>query len=182
MKLIYGLGNCELEQIDEEIKSIVIKYDGRIVLSHNHFEIMDALSNTKARCRNINNSLSLLIHGNSQIHIGFTNQSGGDIQLFKYSGLFKIISVKVNDNNIHFEISSIDNCDLINSTFDTIDEPEKYRKGYVSGMIPKKKKMEAIKTNKLKNLKSTKLFKSIKTRITKKPARSDRTKTGTGGY
>ena len=49
-------------------------------------------------------------------------------------------------------------------------------------MIPKKKKMEAIKTNKLKNLKGTKLFKSIKTRMTKKPSRSDRTKTGTGGY
>ena len=37
MKLIYGLGNCDLKYSDGETKSIVIKYDGKIVLKHNHF-------------------------------------------------------------------------------------------------------------------------------------------------
>ena len=162
MKLIYGRGDCELQYPEENIKSVVIRYKGNVILKHNHLELIEALSETTARCLNVG-SQSLLIHANNQIHIGFRNQSGGNILLFKYSGDFKILNVNVNNNNIPFTVNGIDNCDLIDSTFDVMEKPEFYRKGYISGKITRRKKINFAKIEKLitaNKLENVKFFKT----------------------
>ena len=40
MKLIYGRGDCELQYPEENIKSVVIRYKGNVILKHNHLELI----------------------------------------------------------------------------------------------------------------------------------------------
>ena len=130
MKIIYGKDSCILDGVN--VTDIVIHYRGNPYLSHNHLEIVEALNDNQARVKN-KKSNSLILHGNNQIHIGFKEPFSGELQLFRYTGYFKILTAKVNGANITIETKNIDFCELINSKFDTMGKPEQYGGTYQNG-------------------------------------------------
>ena len=130
MKMIYGKDSCVLQGTD--INNVVIKYRGNPYLSHKHLEIVNILNENQAQVNNIKSN-SLILHGNNQIHIGWKTAVDGDIQLFRYTGLFKITSAKVNDKNITVEATNVDYWNLINSKWDSAGKPELYKGTYRNG-------------------------------------------------
>ena len=142
MKIIYGKDSCILQ--GSNIVEVVIKYRGDPYLSHNHLEIIEALNDNQAYVKNINSS-SLILHGNNQIHIGWKNAVDGEVQLFRYTGYFKILSAKVNGKNITIETKNIDFWNLIDSKWDSAGKPELYKGTYRNGIgVRKKKRMKRI--------------------------------------
>ena len=136
MKVIYGKGICIVQ--GGNVSNVVIKYRGNPYLSHNHFEFIDIISETKARANNINSN-SLVLHGNNQIHIGYKDVVDGEVQLFRYTGYFKILSAKINNESVTIETQNIDLCQLINSKFDNMGKPEQYKGTYTNGLGTKYK-------------------------------------------
>ena len=145
MKIIYGKGTCEIDNNIESIESIVIKYRGSIVIKHKFAELYNVVDNN-FYFRNLN-SQSLLIHGNNQIHIGFTNGRNDLKELFKYIGDFRIISAKVNNKNIPIEVFGIDYPNLINSKPENMGKPENYKGNYKFGRVPKKQALKGRKSS-----------------------------------
>ena len=131
MKIIYGKDSCVLQ--GNNITDVVIHYRGIPYLSLKHLEIISVLNDNQAQVKNIS-SKSLLLHGNNQIHIGFIPSVDGELQLFRYTGYFKILSAKVNGDNVTIETKNIDYCELINSKFDNMGKPEQYRGTYRNGV------------------------------------------------
>ena len=136
MKIIYGKSHCVLQGASQ-IREIVIKYRGNPILAHEHVEFICLIDETKANVKNIN-SRSVLLHGNKQIHIGYRIPQDGELQLFRYSGYFKILTAKSGGENVIIETQSIDFCQLINSKFDNMGKPEQYRNTYQTGRGMKK--------------------------------------------
>ena len=143
MKIIYGKGQCSLSSIGG-VKSIVIKYRGNISIAHNHLHFGAFLDNDRVLFNNYG-AKSLLVHGNNQIHIGIMD--GGKIkeELFTYIGEFRIISAKVNDKNVPFEVFGVDYWNLIDSTWDYAGKPENYKGNYKFGRSPKKQALKGRK-------------------------------------
>ena len=142
MKIIYGKDSCILQ--GSSVSEVVIKYKGNPYLSHNHLEIIDALNDNQAFVKNINSN-SLILHGNNQIHIGWKTAIDGDIQLFRYTGYFKILSAKVNGENVTIETKNIDFWNKIDSKWDSAGKPELYKGTYRNGAgIKGKKGMKRI--------------------------------------
>ena len=139
MKLIYGKGECCINGINEKISSIVIKYQGAVILKHKHAELINVLNNN-LHFRHLK-SKSLLIQGNNQIHIGFLPPLIELEELFRYAGEFKILSAKVNDKNIAVELFGVDYWNLINSNWDNAGKPERYKGTYTFGKMPRKKRL-----------------------------------------
>ena len=131
MKIIYGKDSCVLQ--GNNITDVVIHYRGNPYLSHKHLEIISVLNDNQAQVKNIS-SKSLLLHGNNQIHIGFIPSVDGELQLFRYTGHFKILSAKVNGANVTIETKNIDYCELIKSKFDSMGKPEQYKGTYRNGV------------------------------------------------
>ena len=130
MEIIYGKDSCILK--GSLITDVVIRYRGNPYLSHKHLEIMQVLNDNQARVKN-RSAKSLLIHGNNQIHIGFIPSVGGEIQLFRYTGYFKIISAEVNGEIINIKTKNIDYCELIDSKVEDMGNPEQYTGTYQNG-------------------------------------------------
>ena len=130
MKIIYGKDSCILQ--GSTIKSVVIKYRGNPYLSHKHLEIINILNNNQAQANNITSN-SVILHGNNQIHIGYKTAVDGEIQLFRYTGYFKILSAKVNGDNVTIETKNIDFWNKIESKWDSLGKPEQYRGTYRNG-------------------------------------------------
>lgn len=137
MKIIYGKGKIVLSGFIEPIESIVIKYRGSVIIKHSFAELYNIINNS-FYFRNLK-SKSLLIHGNNQIHIGFSNPESNLEELFTYIGEFRIISAKVNDRNIPIEVFGIDYWNLIDSKWDNAGKPENYKGNYKFGRVPRKK-------------------------------------------
>ena len=131
MKIIYGKNICILE--GSQVSEIVIKYRGNPILSHKHLEITDILNENQVMVNNGGNLNSMLIHGNNQIHIGFKNPIDGDQELFKYSGYFKILTAKINNENVIVETQNIDYWNKVNSTWNSAGKPESYYGTYQRG-------------------------------------------------
>lgn len=127
----YGKGSCE---ITGNYQGIVIKYRGRIVLRHEHFELIEDLGNNNARVRNFGNK-SMLIKNHNQIHIGFVEPQRGQKLLFKYVGEFKILSAKIDDKTAQITEQGIDYWNKINSNWDKAGKPENYRGNYKFGRV-----------------------------------------------
>ena len=130
MNIIYGKDSCILQGSD--ITEVVIKYRGNPYLSHRHLEIINVLNEKQAQVNNINSN-SIILHGNNQIHIGYKTAVGGEIQLFRYTGYFKILSARVNRDNVTIETKNIDFWNKINSKWDSPGKPEQYRGTYRNG-------------------------------------------------
>ena len=138
--ITYGKSYCE---ISGNYQSIVIKYRGRIVLRHDHFEFIQDLGNNNARVRNFGKK-SMLIKNHNQIHIGFTEPQSGDKVLFRYVGEFRILSVKVDDKNAKITEQGIDYWNKVDSTWNTAGKPEQYRGTYKYGRVGSKNKKSKL--------------------------------------
>tara|TARA_R100000808_G_C2132849_1_gene141730 strand:- start:406 stop:891 length:486 start_codon:yes stop_codon:yes gene_type:complete len=141
--LKYGKGLCELN-FHEPIKSIKIVYKGNVYLSHKHFEITHIFQETNSMYAKNRNSKSLILHGNNQIHIGYKNNEESSLELFKYVGEFKIVSVLVNNKETKFNLFGVDYWNLIKSKYDNAGKPEKYNNNYRVGYIPKKGRRKVL--------------------------------------
>ena len=139
MKLIYGNSHCTLHYGVENVKSVVIKYRGSITIKHQHMEFLHQVNRRNGMFKNFSQK-SLLIHNNNQIRIGYVKEVVGEIELFRWVGNFKILSVKVNNKNIPIEVFGVDYCELINSKFDNMGKPEQYRGTYRYGRVPKRRR------------------------------------------
>ena len=168
MKIIYGQDSCILQ--GSLVTEVVITYQGNPYLSHNHLEIIDILNQNQARVKN-GNSTSVIIHGNNQIHIGFKDAIDGELELFKYTGFFKILTAKINNESATIETKNIDFWEQVNSKWDNAGKPEKYRGTYKSGTGSKNrnkhmrnllKKAIDIKKGKKRVSKGTKRIRSTK--------------------
>ena len=131
MKIIYGKSHCVLQGASQT-KDIVIKYRGNPYLIHSHLEFISIINENQASVKNLN-SQSVLLHGNKQIHIGYKIPQDGELELFRYTGYFKILTAKSGGENITIETDSIDLCQLINSKFDNMGKPEQYKNTYQTG-------------------------------------------------
>ena len=150
MKIKYGKGECFIDYRAEEISSIVIKYRGNVTLRHDFMTIDSILDNERALIKNVNRN-NMLVHGNNQIHIGFLNNPDLD-KLFDYRGDFRIISAKVNDQNIPVEVFGVDYWNMIDSDWDSAGKPENYKGNYKFGRVPRKKTLKGRKNKTLRQL------------------------------
>ena len=144
MKLKYGKGNCFLEYSTDKLESVVIKYRGNPYLKHNYMNIAHFLGNDRILLKN-SKARNLLIQGNNQIHIAFSDGAEKEFELFKYTGLFKILSAKVNNKNISITELNIDYWNKIDSTWDSAGKPEQYKNNYQFGKGMKNKKSKLSK-------------------------------------
>ena len=133
--ITYGKGSCE---ITGNYQGIVIKYRGRIVLKHEHFEFIEDLGNNNARVRNFGTK-SMLIKNHNQIHIGFVKPQKGQKLLFRYVGEFRILSAKIDDKTAQITVQGIDYPNLIDSKPESMGKPEDYRGNYKYGRVPQKR-------------------------------------------
>jgi hypothetical protein len=140
----YGKGICIIKYSTDILKSVVIKYRGNPRLKHNHLSLDAMLGGDSVLIKNYG-SKNLLIQGNNQIHIGFINGAEEEFELFRYTGLFKILSVKVNDKNIKITEMNIDYWNKIDSTWNTAGKPEQYKYNYQFGRGLKNKKSKLSK-------------------------------------
>ena len=171
MKIIYGKASCVLQ--GSQITEVVIKYKGNPYLAHSHLEIISVLNKNQAQVKNINSN-SLILHGNNQIHIGYKTAVDGELELFKYTGYFKIVSAKVNGDNVTIETKNIDFWNKIDSKWDNLGKPEQYRGAYRNGKGATRKPEIRIPKHLRGKIKPN--GKSLKTTIGKL------TTTKTGGY
>ena len=132
MKIIYGKDSCILQGASMTTE-VVITYLGSPFLSHNHLEIIDILNQNQAKVRN-GRSTSVIIHGNNQIHIGYKDAIDGEHELFKYTGHFKILTAKVNNESVTIETKNIDYWEKINSKWDNAGKWESYKGTYKRGL------------------------------------------------
>lgn len=144
MKLIYGNSHCTLHYGVEAIRSVVIKYRGSIVIKHEHMEFLRQRNKRNGLFKNFEQK-SLLIHNNNQIRIGYVKEVIGEIELFRWIGNFKILSVKVNGKNVPIKVFGVDFCELIDSKFDSMGKPEQYRGTYRYGRIPQRRRKMTTK-------------------------------------
>ena len=140
MKIIYGKSLCQLKTAVEPITSIEIKYRGAISIKHLHREVMGRIDKRRIRVKNKDKS-SVLTRGNNIITIIFNEDIVGDIDLFRWVGDFRILSVKVNNKNIASEVFGVDYWNLVNSTWNSAGKPEDYRGTYKFGRIPRKQRL-----------------------------------------
>ena len=91
MKLFYGNSYCTLEYKTEAIRKVVINYRGSITIRHHHMEFLKRLNNHRGYFFNFGKK-SLLINRNNVITIGYNEETLGEIELFRWSGEFKITS------------------------------------------------------------------------------------------
>ena len=152
----YGKGICIIKYSTYILKSVVIKYRGNPRLKHNHLSLDAMLGGDSVLIKNYG-SKNLLIQGNNQIHIGFINGAENEFELFRYTGLFEILSVKVNDKNIEITEMNIDYWNKVDSTWNTAGKPEQYKGTYRygrGGKVNKKsklsKKLIKSQSNKIK--------------------------------
>ena len=148
MKLIYGNSYCTLHYGVENVKSVVIKYRGAISIKHNHMEFLHQINRRNGMFNNFNRK-SLLIRNNNQIRIGYAKEVVGEIELFRWVGEFKILSVKVNNKNVPIEVTNVDYCELINSKFDNMGKPEQYKGTYRYGRVPKRRRKKRMSSKRL---------------------------------
>lgn len=170
MKIIYGKNNCILQGASM-INEIVITYKGSPFLIHKHLEIVDILNQNQARVKNGTSTGSMIIHGNNQIHIGYKDAINGEHELFKYTGYFKILSAKANNESITIETKNIDFWEKVNSKWEDAGKWESYKGTYQQGagsnaadrnlkrMLKKAlniKKGEKVSSKRIKSIRTTK--------------------------
>ena len=137
MKLTYGNSYCILKYNIENIRNVVIKYRGSITLKHHHMEFIGRIDKNRARFFNFGKK-SLLIKRDNEIQIGYNEDIVGEIELFRWIGNFRILSVKVNGKNVPVTVTNVDYWNLIDSKWDSAGKPELYKGTYRFGRTPKR--------------------------------------------
>ena len=166
MQLIYGNSYCTLKYNIENIRNVIIKYKGSITIKHHHMEFIKRIDKNRARFFNFGKK-SLLIQKLNEIHIGYNEDTIGEIELFRWIGNFRITSAKVNGKSVPVTVTNVDYWNLINSKWDSAGKPELYKGTYRFGRTPRRRKRRS---------------RGISRRLSTKTATRTVTRSSGGGY